>query len=91
MNDSKKKTHLLQELRDGMVFADSRGFGGLAFTMHEAAAMLQEQPVIVRCQNCKHWDKGHAEDCHNIRSVCFGNGYCPPEWFCPVGERGDPD
>ena len=63
----------------------------LGVSLSKAGQLMKEQPVIVRCQNCKHWDKGHAEDCHNIRSVCFGNGYCPPEWFCPVGERGDPD
>lgn len=41
---------------------------------------------IVRCKDCKYWDKGYAEDCHNPDSVCFSNGVCSPDWFCPCGE-----
>ena len=42
---------------------------------------------VVRCKNCKHWDKGHTEECDNTDSVCFHNGWCKPDWFCADGEK----
>ena len=42
---------------------------------------------VVRCKYCKHWDKGHTEECDNLDSVCFHNGWCKPDWFCADGER----
>lgn len=43
-------------------------------------AMLKNQPQIVRCKDCKHWEQS--------------NGHCPfnsiftnAEWFCADGER----
>lgn len=42
---------------------------------------------VVRCKDCKHWDKDHTEECDNIDSVCFHNGWCKPDWFCADGER----
>ena len=44
-------------------------------------------PEIVRCKDCKHWDRGHTEECDNSDSVCFHNGWCDPDWFCADGER----
>lgn len=42
--------------------------------------LLKEQPQIVRCKDCKHWEQS--------------NGHCPfnsiftnAEWFCADGER----
>lgn len=42
---------------------------------------------IVRCKDCIHWDKGYTEECCNSDSICFHNGRCKLDWFCPVGER----
>ena len=42
---------------------------------------------LVRCKDCKHWDKDHTEECDNTDSVCFHNGWCKPDWFCANGER----
>ena len=42
---------------------------------------------LVRCKNCRHWDKGHTEECTNLDSVCFRNGLCKPDWYCADGER----
>ncbi len=42
---------------------------------------------LVRCKDCIHWDKGHTEECGNLDSVCFHNGWCKPDWFCADGER----
>jgi hypothetical protein len=41
---------------------------------------------LVRCKDCIHWDKGHTEECGNPDSVCFHNGWCKPDWYCPDGE-----
>ena len=42
---------------------------------------------VIRCKDCIHWDKGHTEECDNLDSVCFHNGWCKPDWFCPDGKR----
>ena len=46
-------------------------------------------PELVRCKDCIHWDEGHTEECNNLDSVCFHNGWCKPDWFCADGERKD--
>lgn len=45
------------------------------------------QPRIVKCKECEYWEKETTEECGNIDSACFHNGYCQPDWFCPVGKR----
>ena len=42
---------------------------------------------LVRCKDCIHWDEGFTEECGNINSICFHNGWCKPTWFCADGER----
>lgn len=46
---------------------------------------------LVRCKDCKHWDKGHTEECDNLNSICFHNGWCKPDWYCADGERRNRD
>ena len=38
-----KAEKVIKEIKDGIAFAESRGFGGLANTMRDALAMLKEQ------------------------------------------------
>ena len=42
---------------------------------------------IVRCKDCKYWDKGHTEECSNLDSLCYHTGWCKPDWYCAAGER----
>lgn len=37
---------VIKETKDGIAFAESRGFGGLANTMRDALAMLKEQEAV---------------------------------------------
>ena len=46
----------------------------------------EQQPTVVRCNECICWDK-HIEECGNPDSVCFHNGWCKPNWFCADGKR----
>lgn len=48
---------------------------------------LERKKELIRCKECIHWDKGHTEECDNLDSVCFHNGWCKPDWFCPNGKR----
>ena len=48
---------------------------------------LAREKELVQCKDCIHWDKGHTEECDNLDSVCFHNGWCKPEWFCADGKR----
>ena len=52
-----------------------------------ALSLLKEQEEIVKCKDCIHWDKGHTEECDNLDSVCFHNGWCKPDWYCAGGKR----
>lgn len=51
----------------------------------ESVCLTAEE--LVRCKDCVYWDKGHSEECDNINSICFHNGWCKPDWFCADGER----
>ena len=41
---------------------------------------------LIRCKDCVYWDR-HTEECGNLDSVCFHNGWCKPDWFCADGKR----
>ena len=45
---------VIKETKDGIAFAESRGFGGLANTMRDAIALLEEQEAVEprRDANC---------------------------------------
>ena len=49
--------------------------------------LVEKPQELVRCKDCIHWDKGHTEECDNLDSVCFHNGWCKPNWFCADGEK----
>jgi len=53
----------------------------------DALELLEKQPEIVLCKDCISWDKGHTEECNNLDSICFHNGWCKPDWFCADGEK----
>ena len=42
---------------------------------------------IIRCKDYIHWAKGYTEECCNVDSVCFHNGWCKPDWYCADGKR----
>ena len=53
---------VIKETKDGIAFAESRGFGGLANTMRDALAMLKEQETVeprvsTAEQRCGHCNK----------------------------------
>ena len=52
----------------------------------DALALMKDQPKVVRCKDCIHWEEGSTEECDNSDSVCFHNGRCKPYWFCADGE-----
>ena len=81
LKEQEEQSHELQQIiNDGfeaMKVATKR--------IKELEALLKEQPDVVRCKDCKHWDEKKNE-CHNVHSYmqfrpCFGN------WFCADGER----
>ena len=67
-------------------YSQTNGDRCLAELVHDAIAMLNEQPEIVRCKDCKHWDS-EEHDC-NIKIGWFA---CGADWFCADGERRDDD
>ena len=79
------KQEILDEFDDiNYIYNNSSKHETLSWMLDE----LLKEPEVVRCKDCIHWDKGHTEECDNLDSVCFHNGWCKPDWFCPDGERG---
>ena len=58
--------------------------------MKDALALLKEQPEIVRCKDCEYHDDV-TDECADIGSPCYRNGWCEPDWFCADGKRRDDD
>ena len=78
---------VIKETKDGIAFAESRGFGGLANTMRDAIALIKEQEP-----KTGHWieQEDYALDTYYDCSVCGeswstvegtpwenGMNYCP--------------
>ena len=53
--------------------------------MRDALELLKEQPEIVRCKDCIHWDN-LTKFC-GTHSSCFTVQRTLPDWFCADGER----
>lgn len=56
---------------------------GFAFQIDDA--LREQEPEIVRCKDCKHYD-------HDTQSCSNGlDGIFLPDWFCADAERRDDD
>lgn len=63
-----------------------------AETIHDAIALLREQePVIVRCKDCKYWNAGTCLNDKVSRQIedcgCYPDFVTDSNWFCAEGER----
>ena len=70
---------------DGCVYSDSRTVkNGVThcYLVDDAIALLKEQPQIVRCKDCKYWEKstGHCP---------YNNIFTVDDWFCSDGFAKD--
>ena len=54
-------------------------------TIERLAIVLEEQPEIVRCKDCKYYD--HCNGCMSWHDVNSNND----NWYCADGERRDTD
>lgn len=52
---------VIKEIKDGIAFAESRGFGGLANTIRDALALLKEQEAVEPYQHDAVWLCGNCE------------------------------
>lgn len=56
-----------------------------------AVTLLKEQPEIVRCKDCKHYNTYECENDNVLRRIkdcgCYPPFWVDPEWFCADGER----
>ena len=59
----------------------------MAMLGYEQNGNPKDMVEVVRCKDCKYWDEGHTEECGNLDSVCYHNGWCKPDWFCAGGKR----
>lgn len=67
-----------KEIKDGIVFAESRGFGGLANTMRDALALLKEQeavePILKRKGRSKAFNDYVCPVCD--QEIAYEQNYC---------------
>lgn len=81
---------VIKETEDGIAFAESRGFGGLANTMRDVLSLLKEQEAkkviestnIVRCDDCEY---SFCEGFVRERLYCEKHpelGEIKGDWFC---------
>ena len=77
------REQVINSLAEGILFVESRGYGGTAQVMNEALELLKEQPKIVRCGECI---RRASYDCPIYQG---GDGMHdePDDWFCGDGER----
>ena len=59
----------------------------MAMLGYEPNGNPKDMVEVVRCKDCIYWDKGHTEECDNLDSVCFHNGWCKPNWYCADGKK----
>ena len=59
------------------------GWGNVTMSMRDALELLKEQPEIIRCKDCKHYDQDTGR-CY--WGVVHGNA---ETWFCADGEKKD--
>ena len=51
------------------------------------AIVLEWQPEIVQCKDCKHQDPDRFDDGEGNYVCRKGHGWKPDNWFCADGER----
>lgn len=68
--------NVIKEINDGILFAESRGYGGIADTMKKSLSLLKEQEAVepinsygtFRCGNCRNivgYNDGHGHGYQN--------------------------
>lgn len=66
--------------------SELHGLGDLFHTLSKKAEKaIAEQPEIIRCKDCKHWDRdadGFHKKCKIFHTIGSSGG-----WFCADGER----
>lgn len=69
---------VIKEIKDGIAFAESRGFGGLANTMRDALELLKEReavkPILIREGRNKNYNDYVCPRCDN--EVVYEQNYC---------------
>ena len=49
-----------------------------------ALALLKKQEAVVRCKDCKHWER---RECGSYGTCEERDGFFDADWFCADGER----
>ena len=65
-----------------------------AQAIDEVITILEEQPEIVHCKDCKYAVLTYSGECKYCKKRIDDNGgmeklYLPGDWFCADGERGE--
>ena len=69
-------------------------FDRITSALVDALILLQDQPDVVFCKDCKHLEHMYSLDdlnnkkCYVCKKHTF-TGLRDPEWFCADGERKD--
>ena len=80
----KHKEHVIAALKEAIPFVESRGWGGVGCMMHDAVELLESQPEIVRCRECR-YEAGM--DQYGGCMCDIDDEHHSLDWFCADGER----
>ena len=89
--------HVPDACRDCSRYGHGDVMGCMEELLHDALILLNEQPEIVRCKDCKWWDRYEDSNwgyCHACKHCHSSNHWSiriyreyPDNWFCADGER----
>ena len=84
MTNSKEKIISILRRHKDMYFGD-RQYDGIHFTLEDVADLMEEQPQVVRCRDCKWYQAGYQGIIGNY--VCVLDHGGTPDWFCADGKQ----
>lgn len=78
----RKRTHLINSFERAIPHAENGMISVSVEATKEIIALLKEEPEIIRCKDCRHWDAYNVECMKRHHPV-------PPYgcWYCADGER----
>ena len=75
----------IKVLKASSICFGDKSYDGISFSAADVAAMIEEQPEIVMCKDCK-----NAEPAFDGKtSRCKIRGLRKNNWFCADGKRRD--
>ena len=74
---------VIKVLKASPICFGDKSYDGISFSAADVAAMIEEQPEIVMCKDCKYADPAF----NGAMSRCKIRGLRKNDWFCSDGKQ----